>query len=81
MGDPPAVALGQHGEGRAVLAGVEAHGAGVGAAGVHLHARADRQAGDDAPLTLLLHWRGRTETVVGGREGWKGSGGRGAFQG
>lgn len=55
MGEASVVAGGQQGQQGAVLAGVKAGTAGVRAAGVHGHAGAEAEAGDDATLALLLH--------------------------
>lgn len=62
MCDAPLVADWQQCEQLAVLAGVDAHGAGVGATRVQRLARAERYAGDDATLALLLHC-GHTNTT------------------
>lgn len=55
MCDPPLVADRQHCKEFTILARVDAHSAGVGPACVQGLARAERYAGDNATLALLLH--------------------------
>ena len=60
--DPPPVARGQQCKQFAILARVDAHAARVRAARVQGLAWAERHAGDDATLSLLLHCGHTKET-------------------
>lgn len=55
MGEASVVAGRQQSQQGAILAGVKAGAAGVGATGVNRLAGAEAKAGDDAALALLLH--------------------------